>query len=109
MNYFLNLKNGQLSINTYRFPDAQVTTQDDLYKSYRKESEEILTASIENELRLVDSAQGWIAVYTGLTGTEDFVFEEEGHNIDGETENDRIENALLIWGADIDQTKISVE
>lgn len=45
---FLNLKNGILSINTYRFVDATLTSQDDIISSYKNGSDECLTASIDN-------------------------------------------------------------
>lgn len=41
---FLNLKDGILTINSYRFPDAEVTTAEDLLRAYYSGSSEILTA-----------------------------------------------------------------
>lgn len=57
MTNFANLKNGQITINTYRIPDASVTTLEDLLECYEKETEETLTASIESDedLRRVES------------------------------------------------------
>ena len=49
MNTFANYKNGQLSIDTYRLPEAQVTDVADILSAFNSESEEILTASIDNE------------------------------------------------------------
>ena len=43
---FLNLKNGVLTENEYRFPDATLTDEDDIRKEYEDGSEECLTASI---------------------------------------------------------------
>lgn len=109
MNKFLNLKNGKLSINTYRLPEATLTTQDDLYKSYKTETEECLTASIENKLILVKNGDTWVAGFTGLTGSEDFVFEEEGYNIIAKNADEAAEYASRqIWGFDIDETSVQV-
>ena len=50
----------------------------------------------------------WIAVFTGETGSGELVTEEEGHNIQGDCIEDVIQNALLIWGADEDETLVQV-
>lgn len=42
---FLNLKDGKLSINSFRLVDATATDIEDLMEAYRNESDEILTAS----------------------------------------------------------------
>jgi hypothetical protein len=47
--YFANYKHGKVSINSYRFPDAQVTDIDDVIKSNEMQSEEVLVASIDTE------------------------------------------------------------
>jgi hypothetical protein len=50
--YFANYKDGSISINSHRFPDAQVTDVDDVIKSHEKQSEEILVASIDTDEEL---------------------------------------------------------
>lgn len=52
MNRFANYKNGELTIATYRFPDAQVTDVADILNAIETESEEILVASIDTEEEL---------------------------------------------------------
>ncbi len=47
MNYFLNYKNGNVSIDTYRLVNAISTDVYDIINAYQKESNEILTASID--------------------------------------------------------------
>jgi hypothetical protein len=42
----LNLKNGKLTLENHRLVDATVTTQDDIYKSFKNGSTECLTASV---------------------------------------------------------------
>lgn len=46
---FANYKNGQVTINTYRFPDAVVTDIEDICNAAKTESEEILVASIDTD------------------------------------------------------------
>lgn len=41
---FLNLKNGQLSVNAYRLPDAVCVEQEDLIEAFGAESQKTLTA-----------------------------------------------------------------
>ena len=52
MNYFANLKNGVITINTYRFPGAQVTDINDILSALENDSEETLAASIDNDVEL---------------------------------------------------------
>lgn len=47
MNYFLNLKNGEVSINTYRLADAQVTDVLDIVSAKHNDTGETLTASLD--------------------------------------------------------------
>lgn len=47
MNYFLNFKNGQASVDTYRFPDAAATDIADIISAKDAGSEETLTASLD--------------------------------------------------------------
>jgi hypothetical protein len=60
--YFVNYKNGDVSINTYRFADAQVTDVNDLLKSHDNQSDEILVASIDTdqELQKIKLLLNWI-------------------------------------------------
>ena len=46
---FANYKNGQVTINTYRFSDAMLTDVNDIISASNQESGEILTATIESE------------------------------------------------------------
>lgn len=49
MNYFLNYKNGDLQIRTYRAADAAVTDVADIKQAYKQGREESLTASFDVE------------------------------------------------------------
>ena len=51
MNYFVNYNKGQISINTYRIASAQATDIDDIRRAVDEESEEILTASINDWIK----------------------------------------------------------
>jgi hypothetical protein len=105
---FANLKNGIITVSSYRLVEASATTLDDLIMSYRLESGECLTASIENTLEIFNTADGWIATYTGITGSNELVIGEEAHNIQfGESKDDLI-NAANVWGADLDDTKVII-
>jgi len=57
MNSFANYKNGKVTINSYRFPDAQVTDIDDILNAAKKESDEVLVASIntDDELNKIEA------------------------------------------------------
>ena len=46
MNYFLNFVNGQVSINTYRKPEAAVTDVNDIIEAFESEREENLVADL---------------------------------------------------------------
>lgn len=63
---------------------------------------------MKNKLELLDTVQGWIAVFTGETGMGESVIEEEAHNIQGDTDQDRTVNALIVWGADIEETTVTI-
>lgn len=52
MNKFANYKNGQVTINTHRFCDSQVTDIADILNAVKIESDEILCASISNDEEL---------------------------------------------------------
>jgi len=63
---------------------------------------------MKNKLELLETTQGWIAVFTGETAIGKKVSEEEAHNIEGASNEERIQNALVIWGADVEQTEVIV-
>jgi hypothetical protein len=63
---------------------------------------------MKNKLELLETPQGWIAVFTGETAIGEKVSEEEAHNIEGASNEERIEKALVVWGADIEQTDVSI-
>jgi len=46
MEQFANYKNGEITVNTYRFADAVVTDVNDILNAVEAESDEVLTASI---------------------------------------------------------------
>jgi len=46
---FANYKNGIVTMNSYRFPDAQVTDVADILSAMESQSNEILTASIDTD------------------------------------------------------------
>ena len=51
---FANLKDGKLTVNNFRLPDAVLTTFDDLMSAYDKGGQETLTATIRSyELNLL--------------------------------------------------------
>lgn len=105
---FANLKNGNLTVNTHRLPAATSTTFDDLINAYKTESNECLTAIIESKLEILNTATGWIAVFTGLTGSDEISINEEAHNVSyGSSEEELINNAN-VWGADLDNTEVIV-
>lgn len=64
---------------------------------------------MKNKLELFDTVQGWIAIFSGETGAGEMVSEEEAHNIEGESDQARTMNALLVWGAELDDTEISIK
>jgi len=66
------------------------------------------TGQIKNKLELLDTAQGWIAIFTGKTCGGEYVLDEEGHNIQGDSDEDRVESALAVWGADITDTLVTI-
>ncbi|EGR4074164.1 hypothetical protein D6U78_09990 [Vibrio cholerae] len=63
---------------------------------------------MKNKLELLDTAQGWIAVYSGETGSGEMVVQEEAHNIQGDSDQKRIQNALVVWGASEDETEVTI-
>jgi len=61
MNYFLNYKNGEITVRTYREPAAMVTDVDDIVVAVNEERDEILTADLT----------GWIKESGGSVDGED--------------------------------------
>lgn len=47
MSHFINLKNGTVSLDTYRFPEAEVTDFDDILDQLSDEESETLTCSLD--------------------------------------------------------------
>ena len=62
---------------------------------------------MKNKLELLDTVQGWIAVFSGTTGMGEQISEEEAHNIAGANNEERVQNALFIWGAELEETEIT--
>ena len=87
---------------------------DEIFSEMNKSAERLCKEYLEsntsktNKLELFDTACGWIAVFTGETGSGDQVIEEEAHNIAGDNNEERIRRALIVWGADADSTEISI-
>lgn len=46
---FANYKDGQVTINSYRFADAQVTDVEDILSAVENKSDEVLVASIDTD------------------------------------------------------------
>lgn len=46
---FINYKHGAVSLDTYRFVDAEVTDTDDIIDAYENSSKETLVASIDTD------------------------------------------------------------
>ena len=49
MNFFLNYNNGNLTVNSHRNVNAEVTTLEDIYEAVQENRGEILVASFEQE------------------------------------------------------------
>jgi hypothetical protein len=58
-NMFANLKDGQITVNEYRFALASATTQEDLLKSYYGNSDECLAASIDDIDAIKKAIAAW--------------------------------------------------
>jgi hypothetical protein len=63
---------------------------------------------MSNKLELLDIVQGWTAIFSGETGIGESVIEQEGHNIAGDNDEERVQNALVIWGADATGTRVTI-
>ena len=64
--------------------------------------------TMRNKLELINTALGWIAVFSGVTGSGEDVKNEEAHNISGESLDELAKSALNVWGALEDDTDIVV-
>tara|TARA_R110000744_G_scaffold134248_3_gene243167 strand:- start:1285 stop:1485 length:201 start_codon:yes stop_codon:yes gene_type:complete len=62
---------------------------------------------MKNKLELLDASEGWIALFSGTTGMGEQISEEEAHNIAGANNEERVQNALCIWGAEMEETEIT--
>jgi len=51
MEYFVNYEKGQVSINTYRKPNATVTDIDDIRSAVENESDEVLVAGLNDWIK----------------------------------------------------------
>lgn len=64
---------------------------------------------MKNELKIIsDNNNCFIAIFSGKTGSEEIVKEEEAHNICG-TKEEVIEKALAVWGASKEETNIEFD
>ena len=108
---FANLKNNVLTVNSYRFPDAQVTTLDDIMLNIDEETGECLTAIIDSRLDIFkNDVDEYIAEYTGVTGSDELAYHEEAHHIYyvGDDLNELV-NKCNLWGADLEKIAIYVD
>lgn len=92
MCYFLNIKNGVVSIDSFRLSDALSTDVNDIVRSYVNNTNETLTASldlfIKEELRMID-----LSICDDIESARDYVFGEA----------DFLELALIEVGIDISE------
>jgi hypothetical protein len=63
---------------------------------------------MNNKLELLYTGQLWVAVFSGETGEGEIVREEEAYNITGDSDDERVSNALLVWGADEENTDVTI-
>ena len=98
MNFFLNYNNGNLTVNTYRAANAQVTTLEDIQAAFAENRDEILVASFEQEFEYHPELK--IATFSGVCASSETGFEicvnQEAHNVESE------EAGRSIWGLDED-------
>lgn len=47
MNYFLNYENGEVTVDSFRHPDATATTVEDIIETFEGEEDGALTASLD--------------------------------------------------------------
>ena len=98
MNFFLNYNNGNLTVNTYRAANAQVTTLEDIQAALAENRDEVLVASFEQEFEYHPELK--IATFSGVCASSETGFEicvnQESHNVESE------EAGRSIWGLDED-------
>lgn len=98
MIFFLNYNNGNLTVNTYRKVNAEVTTLEDIYEAVQENREEILAACFEQEFEYQPEFK--IATFSGVCASSETGFEicvnQEAHNIESE------EEGRFVWGLDED-------
>ena len=63
---------------------------------------------MKNTLELFSTYTGWIAIFNGETGMGEMVSEEEAHDVSGDSDDERVCNALSVWGADVEETKVEI-
>lgn len=75
MSDFLNIKNGVVSITSYRLPNAQATDVKDIVNAYTNETNETLTASldlfIKEELEKID-----LSICDDVESAKNYIFGE---------------------------------
>lgn len=61
---------------------------------------------MKNSLRIIEAglskADGYIAIFSGITGMGEKVKEEEAHHIFGDSIEEIIRNSLNVWGSELD-------
>ncbi|SFN19790.1 hypothetical protein [Nitrosomonas communis] len=67
-----------------------------------------VTEKKEKVLELFHTTEGWIARYTGMTGSGEYVEREEAHNIHGEDIEDVKRKALEVWGSELKLEDVKV-
>lgn len=96
MNLFLNYNNGNLTVNSHRNVNAEVTTIDDIYEATQENREEVLVASLDQNFNY--DADTKIATFSGICYNGDTGFEicinQEAHNVESE------EAGRAVWGLD---------
>ena len=96
--YFVNYINAVATLNTYRSPNAEVTTLEDIQDAIIHNRNENLTATVTQEFDYDEDFK--IASFSGINYNSDKGFDicvnEEAHNIQ------TIEDGLSIWGLDED-------
>ena len=98
MNFSLNYNNGNLTVNSHRNVNAEVTTLEDLYEAVQENREEALVASFEQSFEYHPELK--IATFSGVCASSETGFEicvnQEAHNVESE------EAGRSIWGLDED-------
>ena len=98
MNFFLNYNNGNLTVNSHRNVNADVTTLEDIYEAVQENREESLVASLDQDFNYDPDTK--IATFSGVCYNGDTGFEicvnQEAHNVESE------EAGRSVWGLDED-------